>query len=110
MSENIYRKLQEHLDSLPVGFPKTKSGVEMAILRKIFEPEEAEMAAKLTLLPETAEAFSRRVGLGSDEAQVRLERMAKKGQIFRIRNETQTVYCASPFVPGIWEYQLTNLD
>jgi len=26
-SDNIYGKLQEHLDSLPVGFSKTESGV-----------------------------------------------------------------------------------
>lgn len=39
-SNMVYEKLREHLDSLPVGFSKTKSGVEIDILKKIFEPEE----------------------------------------------------------------------
>ena len=41
-SDNIYGKLQEHLDSLPVGFSKTESGVQIDILKKIFEPEEVQ--------------------------------------------------------------------
>ena len=29
----IYRKLQERLDKLPVGYPPTESGVEIRILK-----------------------------------------------------------------------------
>ncbi|MEE9379559.1 MAG: hypothetical protein V3V33_16155 [Candidatus Lokiarchaeia archaeon] len=32
----IYRKLQEHLDRLPIGFPSTKSGVELKLLKYLF--------------------------------------------------------------------------
>jgi len=35
-SDNIYEKLREHLDRLPVGFSKTESGVEIEILKKDF--------------------------------------------------------------------------
>ena len=55
-SDNIYEKLREHLDRLPVGFSKTESGVEIDILKKIFEPEEAEFAVHLKPEPETIEA------------------------------------------------------
>ena len=40
MLEDPYLTLQKHLDSTAVGFPRSKSGVEMAILRKIYRPED----------------------------------------------------------------------
>lgn len=110
MSGTVYEKLQEHLDGLPMGFPKTSSGVEMAILKKIFDPDEAEMATHLTPLPETLDAFSKRTGIEQKPAGDLLERMARKGQIFRMRRGTETLYSAASFVPGIWEYQLRSLD
>ena len=38
---DTYRKLQEHLDKMPVGYPATKSGVEINLLKAIFTPEQA---------------------------------------------------------------------
>jgi electron transport complex protein RnfB len=110
MTDEIYRKLQEHLDGLPVGFPKTESGIEIDILKKIFEPEEAEMAVLLSIMPETVNDFCQRTGLAAEKAEEMLARMASKGQIFRIRRGEKNYYSASIFVPGIWEYQLNNLD
>ena len=40
----VYRKLARHLDNLPGGFPSTESGVELRILRRLFTPEDAELA------------------------------------------------------------------
>jgi electron transport complex protein RnfB len=56
MNEKIYERLREHLDSLPTGYPKTQSGVELKILRKLFTEEEAEMACQLKPLQESLEA------------------------------------------------------
>lgn len=52
MTEKIYEKLAKHLDNLPGGFPPTKSGVELRILRRLFTPEEAKLALRLIPLPE----------------------------------------------------------
>jgi electron transport complex protein RnfB len=38
----MYVKLQKHLDNQAVGFPATRSGVEIKILKHIFSPEEAD--------------------------------------------------------------------
>jgi len=38
-SESLYRRLQQHLDRMPVGFPATRSGVEIRILERLFTPE-----------------------------------------------------------------------
>ena len=39
--KDIYRKLQQHLDQLPIGYPPTESGNDIKILKFIFTPEEA---------------------------------------------------------------------
>jgi ferredoxin len=106
----IYENLREHLDRLPVGFSKTESGVEIDILKKIFEPEEAEFAVHLKSEPETIEDFCQRTGVSMSRAEDMLEKMAKKGQIFHMKREGKNNYSAAVYLPGIWEYQLKNLD
>ncbi|MHA2340110.1 MAG: hypothetical protein ACXACX_22650 [Candidatus Hodarchaeales archaeon] len=44
-NESAYRELQQHLDTFPVGFPATKSGVEIRLLKNLFTPEEARIAS-----------------------------------------------------------------
>ena len=46
--EELYVRLQKHLDRQAVGFPATKSGVEIRILKHIFTPEEARIATCLS--------------------------------------------------------------
>ena len=47
MTDEIYSRLADALDRLPNGFPRTTSNVELRILRKIFPPEDAELASHL---------------------------------------------------------------
>ena len=75
--DNIYERLREHLDRLPVGFSKAQSGVEIDILKKIFKPEEAEMAIHLQPEPETIEDFCNRTGISMERAENMLDKMAK---------------------------------
>lgn len=111
MAEDIYKKLAQHLDNLPGGFPATESGVELRILRRLFTPEEAKLALHLTLFPEESRAIARRAKLDPDDAAQRLEEMAKKGLIFRIAPEDRpALYMASQYVIGIWEYHVNDLD
>ena len=44
---DVYQALRRHLDSLPGGFPPTDSGVEIRILKRLFSPDEAELARHL---------------------------------------------------------------
>jgi hypothetical protein len=60
-SESLYRRLQQHLDRMPVGFPATESGVEIRILQRLFTPEEAEIALELSAIPETAAIIYKRL-------------------------------------------------
>ena len=34
MNQDIYRRLAQHLDDMPAGYPATESGVELRILRR----------------------------------------------------------------------------
>jgi H+/Na+-translocating ferredoxin:NAD+ oxidoreductase subunit B len=108
---DIYKKLANHLDNMPGGFPATESGVELRILRRLFTPEEAEMALSLTLLPEEPAHVAKRLHLPEEETTRRLEEMAKKGLIYRIQpKDAPPRYLAWQFVIGIWEFHVNSLD
>lgn len=111
MTAKIYKKLAQHLDNLPAGFPPTDSGVELRILQRLFTEQEAELAIWLTLIPEEAPVIARRTGIPVEEASTRLEAMAQKGLIYRIAHYNgKTLYMASQFVVGIWEYHVNDLS
>ena len=80
---DVYRRLQEHLDVMPVGFPATASGVELAILRRLFTEEEAEVALLLSALPEPLSRLHRRARgrWTATELETLLDRLAAKGSI-----------------------------
>ena len=107
---DVYANLAKHLDNLPAGYPSTESGVELRILRRLFSPEEAQLATSLTMMPEPVAGIAAR--LDTDEAQLAasLDAMAKKGLIFRLSKRNNTLYSAAQFVIGIWEYHLNDLD
>lgn len=109
MSE-VYKLSASRLDQMPNGFPATDSGVELKILRKIFDPEEAEMALKLKPTPETVDSLADRLKTTRQEVEPILDRMANKGQIWSEKKEGRQVYALPPFVIGIWELQVNRLD
>ncbi len=111
MDDGIYKGLARHLDDLPGGFPPTESGVELRILRRLFSPEEARLACHLTLIPEEARVIARRAKIPAAEASRQLEEMARKGLIFNMTpNGRPTLYMASQYVIGIWEYHVNDLN
>ena len=65
-----YKKLQSHLNTFPVGFPSTLSGIELRILRDIFTPEEADAALNFDYRLETFDQIydrAREKGFSLDE-------------------------------------------
>lgn len=106
----LYEELASHLDRLPAGFPRTSTGVELRILRRLFTPEQAALAVHLARKPESPAEIAGRTGKSAGELEVKLEEMSRKGLIFRIRRGDKVFYMASQFVVGIWEYQVNNLD
>jgi len=109
MSE-IYERLRERLDMFPQGFPKTKSGVELKVLKQLFSPEEAEIMLFLRPYPEPVASVSERMDRSESEMADILYQMSKKGLILRGTIEGQTFYFMAPWMVGIWEFQLNNLN
>lgn len=107
---DVYERLAKRLDDLPHGFPSTESGVEIKILKKIFSPDDAEMALKMRPVPETAEAIAERLGTPLSEMQAILDAMVRKGQIGSIGAMGVQTYALFPFIVGIWEFQMNRLD
>jgi Na+-translocating ferredoxin:NAD+ oxidoreductase subunit B len=108
--DDVYKRLATKLDQLPNGFPATETGVELKILQKIFEPEEAEMALKLKPVPESAEVIVKRLGMPLEDTEAILDIMSKKGQIWSEKKGGQQVYALCPFAMGIWDFQVNRLD
>jgi ferredoxin/DNA-binding Lrp family transcriptional regulator len=111
MATDVYEKLVQHLDDLPGGFPRTESGVEVRILRRLFTPEDAELALHLTLIPEEPRVIARRAKIPVEEAAQRLEEMLERGLIFGVHRENKPpLYMALQFLVGFWETQVNKLD
>jgi len=111
MAPDIYERLAEHLDNLPAGFPRTESGVEMRILRRLFTPGDAELAVHLTIIPEEPRVIARRAKIRVAEAAGRLEEMRKKGLILSIPQDNKPpLYTVMQFAVGFWEAQVNRLD
>ena len=109
--DEVYRRLAEHLDRLPDGFAPSEGGAEIHLLRRLFTPEEAELAVHLTLNREEAGAIATRAHLPEEEARERLEEMARKGLIFSAEaDDGKVLYQAAPFVIGIYEFQVNRLS
>jgi electron transport complex protein RnfB len=111
MATDVYERLAKHLDNLPAGFPRSESGAEMRILRRVFTPEEAELSLHLSLIAEEPRVIAHRAKIPVELAARRLEEMAHKGLVFSLRPAGKPPqYQAEQFVVGFWEGQVNRLD
>ncbi|RJQ78959.1 MAG: 4Fe-4S dicluster domain-containing protein [Desulfobacteraceae bacterium] len=110
--DRVYVRLQKHLDGQAVGFPATRSGVEIEILKHIFTPQEAEIATFLAHKPETiGQIYGKAAHLvDSPEALARiLVRIFQKGGIESKKKNGEPHFWCSPLVVGMYEAQHERL-
>ena len=110
MSEDIYRQLQGRLDRYSMGFSATASGIELKILRYLFSEDDADMFLVLSHSLETPESVASRLGKSVEDVAARLDDMAERGLLFRVKKDTGAKYGAIPFVHGLFEFQVKTLD
>ena len=111
-SDLLYRRLQQHLDRMPVGFPAAPSGVEIRILRRLFTPEEAEIALELSAIPEPAAVIHRRFGSADRAGGAALASWRRWGTRAASWRSPRAARCGSarwPFAIGMYERQLKTL-
>ncbi|UCD02398.1 MAG: 4Fe-4S binding protein [Promethearchaeota archaeon] len=110
--KKIYRKLQEHLDKLPIGFPPTKSGVELKLLQYLFTPEEAKVATNLSFSYQPLNVIYEQIhdpSLSIEKLERLLENSVKKGAIHYKRKGGEKLYANAMLIIGIFEYQVNKL-
>jgi Na+-translocating ferredoxin:NAD+ oxidoreductase subunit B len=110
MTEEVYRKLADVLNTLPNGFPATEDGVEIRLLKKIFSPEEAAFFCELKLKFETPLQIADRIDRPLSEVSEILAVMSDKGQIFGVDLGEVKLYKMMPWAFGIYELQLPRMD
>jgi Na+-translocating ferredoxin:NAD+ oxidoreductase subunit B len=110
MNKDVFVELAEALDSLPNGYPRTDSGVELRILKKIFSPEEAALAGKLTGTYEPVSAIAGRLGLPEGEVSRRLFKLVRRGGVWLDKQDAKVLFRLAPFVVGIYEASLELMD
>jgi Pyruvate/2-oxoacid:ferredoxin oxidoreductase delta subunit len=113
--EDIYRQLQKHFDKAPVGYPATKSGVELRLLKHLFTEEEAKVALNLSVIPEPAEKIHKRFKkeeITISELEDHLEAMTSKGSIMgkpKSKKEPIKIYSRIPLAIGMFEFHVDRV-
>jgi electron transport complex protein RnfB len=105
-----YRRLAQALDALPNGFPSIGDGSELRLLMKLFTPEEAALAARLSPELESIAVIAARTGHESSGLRKQLKEMARRGLIASGRAEGGIGFGLMPFVVGIYEMQVDTID
>ena len=103
-----YERLANALNLLPNSFPRTKSNIEITLLKKIFLPEEAKLAGQLTGTVESVSVIAQRIGMSENETANRLKTMMDHRLVWGDADAGQ--FRLAPFIVGIYESQLDRMD
>jgi len=104
--DQLYRKLQQHIDKETVGFPATESGCEITILKHLFSPEQAKAVMYLTYKMEPIEKIVERVepgGYSAEELERILDECVKYGVITHRKKNGVKVYGTLHYLIGMAE-------
>jgi NAD-dependent dihydropyrimidine dehydrogenase PreA subunit len=99
--DRTYRELQQRLDRNATGAPD--SPTFQRILRRLFTPEEARLAAKVPHFV-TVPALARRVHMPEDELDPILSEMARKGLVLDLHDDGERYVSLAPVIIGFYEF------
>lgn len=110
MNDDVYEQLAAALNRLPNGFPRTSSNVEILLLKKIFSLEEASLAGHLSGDMEPVDTIAERIGSSAEKTKAKLIEMVRRGLVWFDNRAEKPRFRLAPFVVGIYEAQLENMD
>jgi Na+-translocating ferredoxin:NAD+ oxidoreductase subunit B len=114
MATDAHEKLMARFNQFPIHYPRTKEGLEIKILKKLFSAEEAEIAANLPLLrvdpPESAQAIADSMHRNADEVEVILEKMAKKSIAYVKGKGGARSFALLPLDPGVLDFTARDMS
>jgi Pyruvate/2-oxoacid:ferredoxin oxidoreductase delta subunit len=106
-----YRRLQRRLDTLPIGYPRSPTGSDIRLLKRMFDPEGALVASELDWRFSSPEAVAERVraaGLRVDRPVPEILRdLARRGAV--LYREAANEYALLPLVVGMYEFQVGTM-
>lgn len=105
MSDEVYRKLCVAMGQRGGRYPGMDIPEFYDLVKELFTPQEAAVAAALPRKPSTAGTIAQEMGRNEKETATILENMANKGLCSSFEQEGKRFYVAIPFVPGIFEFQ-----
>ena len=97
-----YDRLQRALDRQVTGAPA--SPAFMQILRLLYAPDEAALAARVPILPTPLDKLARQMGRGPEELDAQLTRLAERGLILDLSANGRRYYALPPVVIGFFEF------
>ncbi len=113
---DVYRKLQQHLDQMPIGFPVVKSGADIRLLKHLFTPKEANIATYLKfgwdrdLEPlDTVYERVKDTGMSLKDLEDTLDKMVSKGSTMFKKEGGKKYYGNALLLIGMFEFQVNKL-
>ncbi|TFH38567.1 MAG: hypothetical protein E4G96_10300, partial [Chrysiogenales bacterium] len=104
----IYEQLRDILDSHPSTAPESPAIIE--ILKILFTPEEAALAAVMSFKPWGVEKIASAASIPADGALAMLESLADKGVVFSKTKDGAPLYGLLPLIPGVFEFPFMKSD
>ena len=96
-----YEQLQQRLDRMPTGAPDTPAF--RRILRLLFSPEEAELAAHLPSIV-SVDRLATRLARDREQLDATLTSMAKRGLVLDLEHRGERWVALAPVVIGFFEF------
>ena len=103
-----YEQLRDILDSHPATAPKTGTIIE--ILKILFTPEEASLAATMSFKAAGIDKIAAAVSKPAMDTENLLESMADKGILFSKYKDGKKIYGLVPLIPGVFEFPFMKSD
>jgi len=103
MSDQCYERLADALDALPNGFPRMPSGIDIRILKKSFDQDEAELAGHMNRKYETVEQIATRAGTDEGRARQVLDSLLPTALVRKKKVDGITTFRLGPFLVGWYE-------
>ncbi|MFX0075145.1 MAG: DUF362 domain-containing protein [Candidatus Hermodarchaeota archaeon] len=112
--DEIYRNLQIHLNSMPIGFPSTENGADIRVLKAFFTPDEALLASYLDYFPISLKNVFTKVKdleMTIEEIESKLNSMVQKRIIFEALDTktNEKLYGNLPYAIGFFETHINRL-
>ena len=107
-----YHDLVKRLDAGPVGLPEPRDPRAWKgwkeILEILYTPEEAELASKMPVRPESLEKLASRFGMAEADLKSKLDVMCDKGIVMDLVHpgRGKTSYLLAPPVVGFFEFSM----